>query len=167
MNRGDRARVQTEIVKFISGVLKWTKNLVILRLSLAGTAKTCTKKSDARAELLFCSLNLLLFWGFPCRRCRSLVRSLFPILCRTGKLFQLLIWILDHFLCFQEGASSSHESKQLTTPTKNYIISGYDTLTVSYELVDFKLPIFWNEDVAVFDSLVLSWGCFVTVTNGL
>ena len=34
------------------------------------------KKGDARAELLFCSLNPLLFWRSPRRRCRSFVRSL-------------------------------------------------------------------------------------------
>ena len=36
-------------------------NLVNLRPSYAGTAKKCIKKRDARAELLFCSLNLLFF----------------------------------------------------------------------------------------------------------
>ena len=39
--------------------------MVISRRNYAGTAKKkCTKKRDARAELLFCSLNLLLF-GVP------------------------------------------------------------------------------------------------------
>ena len=57
-------------------VLKWTWNFVISRRSCAGTAKKCTKKRDARAELLFCSLNLLLFWRSPCCRRRSFVRSL-------------------------------------------------------------------------------------------
>ena len=33
-------------------------------LSRAVTAKKCTKKRDARAELLFCLFNLLLFWTF-------------------------------------------------------------------------------------------------------
>ena len=37
------------------------KNLVISSRSCAVTAKNCTKKRDARAELLFCSLNLLVF----------------------------------------------------------------------------------------------------------
>ena len=36
-------------------VLKQTYNLVISRHSCAGAAKKCTKKRDARAELLFCS----------------------------------------------------------------------------------------------------------------
>ena len=44
--------------------------------SCAGTVKKCTKKRDARAELLFCSLNLLLFWRSPCSRRCSFVRSL-------------------------------------------------------------------------------------------
>ena len=34
-------------------VLKSTKNLVISRRSCKGTAKKCTKKREARAELLF------------------------------------------------------------------------------------------------------------------
>lgn len=75
--------------------------------------------------------------------------------------------MLDHFSCFQEEASSSHESEQLTEHTKKYIERGYDTLTVSYELVFFNLLIFWNEDVAIFDSLVLSRGWYVTLTKGL
>ena len=48
-----------------------------LTYNYARTAKNCTKKCDARAELLFCSLNLLLFWRSRCRRRRSFVRSLF------------------------------------------------------------------------------------------
>ena len=39
-------------------------NLVISRRSCAGKAKQCTKKRDACAELLFYSLNLLLFLTF-------------------------------------------------------------------------------------------------------
>ena len=35
------------------------------------TSKKCTKKRDARAELLFWSLNLLLFWSRRCGRRRS------------------------------------------------------------------------------------------------
>ena len=53
----NRARVQTEIVEFIALPFLFS----ISRRSCAGTAKKCTKKRDARAELLFCSLNLLLF----------------------------------------------------------------------------------------------------------
>ena len=44
------------------------------------------KKCDARAELLFCSLNLLLFWRSRCRRRRSFVRSLFTNHCASGKI---------------------------------------------------------------------------------
>ena len=57
-------------------VLKSTHNLVISRCSCAWTARKCTKKRDTRAAFLFCSLNLLLFWRFRCRRRRSFVRSL-------------------------------------------------------------------------------------------
>ena len=35
--------------------------MVISRRSRAVKAKKCTKKRDARAEFLFCSLNLLFF----------------------------------------------------------------------------------------------------------
>ena len=49
---------------------------MISRLSYAGTAKKCTKKRDAPAKLLFCSLNLLLFWRSRCRRRRSFLRCL-------------------------------------------------------------------------------------------
>ena len=52
LNKGDRAPVQTEIP---------SSNFIISRRSCVGTAKKCTKKRDARAELLFCSLNSLLF----------------------------------------------------------------------------------------------------------
>ena len=65
LKRGDRTRVQTEMVIFIA--------LVISRRSCAGTY---IKERDARAELLFCSLNLLLFWRSHCRRRRSFVRFL-------------------------------------------------------------------------------------------
>ena len=37
---------------------------------------TCTKKRDARAELLFWRLNLLFFWSRRCDRRRSCLRSL-------------------------------------------------------------------------------------------
>ena len=55
---------------------KYTWNLVISRRSCAVKAKKCTKKRDARAELSFCSLNLLLFWRFRCLRRRDFARSL-------------------------------------------------------------------------------------------
>ena len=40
------------------------------------TSKKCTKKRDARAELLFWSLNLLCFWSRRCGRRRSCLSSL-------------------------------------------------------------------------------------------
>ena len=58
LKRGCRTRVQTKMVEFI--VLPFLPqkkeylNLVISRGSRARTAKECTIKRDARAELLFC-----------------------------------------------------------------------------------------------------------------
>ena len=40
------------------------------------TSKKCTKKRDARAEVLFWSLNLLFFWSRRCGRRRSCLSSL-------------------------------------------------------------------------------------------
>ena len=71
IKRGKRARVQTEMVEFITLPFLFSSK----RRSLAGTAKKCTKKRDARAELLFCSLNLLLLWRSPCRRRRSFLAT--------------------------------------------------------------------------------------------
>ena len=45
----------SKIYRFAVPVLKSTQNWVISRRSCAGAAKKCTKKRDARAELLFCS----------------------------------------------------------------------------------------------------------------
>ena len=64
LKRRDRAQVLTKIVEFIGLPFPFPsklKILVISRLSFVGTSKKCTKKRDARAELLFCSLILLLF----------------------------------------------------------------------------------------------------------
>ena len=67
LKRGDRLRVQTEIVEFIalpfpfSGKLKIWSLHVPVSSSCAETAKKFTKKRNARAELLNCSLNLFLF----------------------------------------------------------------------------------------------------------
>ena len=41
------------------------------------TSKKCAKKRDARAELLFWSLNLLFFWSRRCGRRRGCLSSLF------------------------------------------------------------------------------------------
>ena len=40
------------------------------------TVKKCTKKRDARAELLFYLFNQLLFWRSCCRRRRSILKSI-------------------------------------------------------------------------------------------
>ena len=60
---GDRDRLQRYLA---APVLKSTKNLVISWRNRAGTAKKCKKKHEARAELLFCSLNLLCFRRSRC-----------------------------------------------------------------------------------------------------
>ena len=59
---------ESKIYRFAVPVLKSTQNLVMSSRSCAGTAKKWTKKRDARAALLFCSLNLLLFWRFRCQK---------------------------------------------------------------------------------------------------
>ena len=59
LKRGGCVRVEREskMYRFAVSVLTSYQNLVISRCSFAGTAKKCTKKRDARVELLFCSLN--------------------------------------------------------------------------------------------------------------
>ena len=47
------------------------------------TSKKCTKKRDARAELLFWSLNLLFFWSRRCGRRSGCLSSLFSTPCTT------------------------------------------------------------------------------------
>ena len=54
LKRGYRARVQTGMVEFIVLPFPFSNYR-----SCAGTEKKCTKKRATRAELLFCSLNLL------------------------------------------------------------------------------------------------------------
>ena len=65
---------ESKIYRLAVPVLKSTQNLVISRCGCAGTAKKCTTKRDARAELLFSALNVLLCWRSRC--CRRFVRSL-------------------------------------------------------------------------------------------
>ena len=79
LKSGGRARVQTETVEFIvlsfpySSKLKvWSFHVVVVQVQ----QRNVQNKRDARAGLLFCSLNLLFFWRSPCRRRRSFVRSL-------------------------------------------------------------------------------------------
>ena len=70
MKRGECARLKTEMVEFLglpfpsSSKLKlWSFHVVVVQ----GRHPKCTKKRDARAELLFCSLNLpgVAFLTFP------------------------------------------------------------------------------------------------------
>ena len=63
LKRRDRARVLAEKVEFIALAFPfptklkiWSFHVVVLQ---GLQKKKCTKKRDARAELLFCSLNLL------------------------------------------------------------------------------------------------------------
>ena len=79
LKRGQRARVQSEMVQFIalpfpfpSKLKIWSFNVVVVQWR----QRNVQKKRDARAELLFCSLNLLFFWRSRCRRRRGFVRSL-------------------------------------------------------------------------------------------
>ena len=67
LKRGGRVRVQTEckIHRLAVPVVKSTKTLVSSRCSCARTAKKCTKKRDARAELLFCLNKPTEFSTFP------------------------------------------------------------------------------------------------------
>ena len=65
LKRSYRALVQTDILEFIalpfpfSSKLKiWSFHVIVVH---TGRAKKCSKKCDARAELLFCLLNLLFF----------------------------------------------------------------------------------------------------------
>ena len=51
-------------------VVHKTCNEAFSRRSRARKVKKCTKKRDARAKLLFCTVNLLLFWRPLCRRRR-------------------------------------------------------------------------------------------------
>ena len=79
LKRGDRARVQTKMIEFISLLFPFSSELKIWSFHVVvvqGQQRNVQKKRDARAELLFCSLNLLLFWRSPYRRRRSFVRSL-------------------------------------------------------------------------------------------
>ena len=88
LKRGDRARILTEMVEFIglpfpfpSKLKIWSFHVVVMQ----GLQRNVQKKRDARAKLLFCLLNLLLFLCSRCRRRRSFVRSLRNELRSRGK----------------------------------------------------------------------------------
>ena len=61
LKRGDRAR---EFIALTFPFSSKLKNLVISRRSCAGAAKKCTKKRDARAELLSVLINPVAFLTF-------------------------------------------------------------------------------------------------------
>ena len=75
--RWSRAQVQTEMVEFIAlpfpSSKKKKKKFVISRRSRCRDGTKCTKKRDARAELLFCQLNPLLFDVSDARRRHSFI----------------------------------------------------------------------------------------------
>ena len=108
LKRGDHARVQTEVVEFIVLPFLFSSKLKIWSFhvrSFAGTVRKCTKKRDARAELLFCSLNLL-FSRSPRRRHRSFVRYL-----------AILLETQAHDNLSETGSSANEESPlSLLTP---------------------------------------------------
>ena len=67
MKRKDRAQVLTETVEFIALPSPFPSKLKIWSfyvLVMQGLQRNVQKKRDVRAELLFCSLNLL-FFGVP------------------------------------------------------------------------------------------------------
>ena len=77
------------------------------------TAKKCTKKWDARAKLLFCLLNLLLFWTFSLPSRRRIVKSPFyPIRSQYSSNLQLADLLQDRFdyLWVVKHATSSFNS---------------------------------------------------------
>ena len=84
------------------------------------TAEKCTKKRDARAELLFCLFNLLLFWRPRCRRRRGILKSLMiqdfqPLEVNTTPLVGTrtdLIYPFDYYWCIQQN---DHEKKKSPT----------------------------------------------------
>ena len=69
-------RKRQKILPSLVYVLHKTWNWAFSRRSRAVTVKKCTKKRDARAELLFCLFNQLLFWRSRCRRRRGILKSL-------------------------------------------------------------------------------------------
>ena len=64
LKRGGGVRVQTEVVEFIASSFSYSSKLKVWSFQVVvvqGTAQKRTKKRDARAGLLFCSLILLFF----------------------------------------------------------------------------------------------------------
>ena len=64
LKRRDGARVLTDVIEFIALPFSFPSKLEIWSIHVSvvqGRQRNVQKKRDARAELLFCSLNLLLF----------------------------------------------------------------------------------------------------------
>ena len=70
--RMSTSSIKRQIRRFHVVVVQWT-------------SKKCTKKRDARAELLFWSLNLLFFWSRRCGRRRGCLSSLLKLTKKSGK----------------------------------------------------------------------------------
>ena len=68
-------RKRKKIYSSLVYILPKTWKRAFSRHSRAVTAKKCTKMRDARADLLFCPFNLLLFWRSRCRRCHGILKS--------------------------------------------------------------------------------------------
>ena len=87
------------------------------------TSKKCTKKRDAPAELLFWSLNLLLFWSRRCGRRRSCLSSLL-ITTRTTTTTKMILAKLEstiHFLHCIAGNSGHQHTRINVLDTNNTV----------------------------------------------
>ena len=73
--------VKRQIGRFHVVVVQWT-------------SKKCTKKCDARAELLIWSLNLLFLWSWRCGRRLS---SLSSLLSETADISRHRLWFFRYF----------------------------------------------------------------------
>ena len=114
----DHAQVLTEMVEFIglpfpfpSKLKIWSFHVVVMQ----GLQRNVQKKRDARAKLLFCLLNLLLFWCSRCRGRRSFVRSLRNELRSRGKTNKQQRRLLSVRSPFREPVLQSFEVSFLRT----------------------------------------------------
>ena len=71
--------IKRQIRRFYAVVVQWT-------------SKKCTKKRDARAELLFWSLNLWFFWSRRCGRRRGCLSSLLAVVYELTKRTQEMVF---------------------------------------------------------------------------
>ena len=75
---------RNKISSLLVYVLYKTRNKAFLRRGHAKMGKKCTKKRDARAKLLFCLLNLLIFGPSQCSPPRWILRWAEPIYVGVG-----------------------------------------------------------------------------------